>query len=95
MSKEKGILTKENTNQILKNIDREFFSGGFEKIGDGHSHQADPDMQAYAAMHNDMVIAGGKSTAVKDMNKVAEIVKNAESSYIANQAARQNGGMGL
>lgn len=91
MSKEQGILTKENSENILRNVDRSFFKGSFSKLGSGASRKVDENMPAMVAMHEGDVIATGHSVPVSHMEKVIELVNMAETEYVAKQAVRQKG----
>ena len=92
MSKEQGILTKKNSEIILRKIDRSFFKGSFSKLGSGASRKVDENMPAMVAMHESNAIATGHSVPVSQMEKAIELVDRAEKEYVAKQAVLQKGG---
>ncbi|MBQ8464874.1 MAG: hypothetical protein IJ529_06120 [Alphaproteobacteria bacterium] len=100
MSKE-GILTKENTEQILRGVtDKSFFKGSLSKLSSGNTKQANENAPALVAMHDNYTIGFGLSKQVQEekMARAAEIVAKAEEERIekiATQKLLKQGGMGL
>ena len=100
MNKE-GILTKENTEQILRGVsDKSFFKGSLSKLSSGNTKQADENAPALVAMHDNYTIGLGVSKQVQEdkMARAAEIVAEADAERMERMATQKflkQGGMGL
>lgn len=77
MSKEQGLLNKDNAERILRGVsDKSFFKGSFSKTSSGLSHDGDANAPAIVEMHNDLAVATGRMKASYEQTAAQELANS-------------------